>query len=149
MKLDKRVTAALVGAAAVGATVGVAYYLKKQSAEVEIPVQLEQSHVSWLEEVAVKYTSGDPKKALQTLIGHCQSTSKDSAVEKKIFEEFRCNTCGKKEKVEYTAVVTGSQLAFVNRMTAQYGIKGGKDKTMRILLEYALNDVEQATIFGS
>lgn len=147
---DKRLTAVLVGTAAVGAGIGLAYYLctKERFGIVTMTVDLEKTHIAWLQEKADHHTAGDIQKALQAVITYCMTSCSDAKIEEDIFGKVRCNTCGEKSKVEHATVLGNTQLQFVKAMTSKHKIDGGNAKAMRIMLEYAKNDVEASAIFG-
>lgn len=151
VKMDKRVTLALVGTAGV-CGVGLAYYVYKQyrSADeiIEIELKLESSHLEWLRIVSEKYTEGNLTEALKKVLEHCQAASEDPETAEAIFEKVRCNSCGKKEKVPYTASLPRKHVSFIAEAAKKYKITAGNDKCVRVMLEYAINDSEESSVFS-
>lgn len=155
-KMDKRMTLALAGAAALGGA-GLGYYLYKKNCEsssesgsesIAVEVKLEQEHITWLDGIAAKYTSGDSVKALHKVVDHCMAASTDEKVAEIIFKEIRCNTCGKKAKVDYTAQLSREHVSFIDDAVAKYEISAGKDKCLRVMFEYVINDTVESSVFG-
>lgn len=151
-KIDKRVALAVVGAAAVGAGAGLAYYVYKKrcqadSGVVGLEVKVEQTHATWLDDIAAKYTSGDSVKALHMLVEHCKTASSDDTVAETIFEKVRCKSCGKKEKVAFTATLSKDHVAFINSALEKYELSG-QDKTLRVMFEYVINETQESAVFG-
>lgn len=155
-KMDKRVVFAVMGTAAVGAGAGLAYYLYKKRCQdasdmspcVSLEVEVEQTHATWLDGIAVKYTNGDSVKALHMLVEHCKTASSDDAVAEAIFKKVRCKACGKKEKVAFTATLSKDHVAFIDSALEKYKISGGQDKTLRVMFEYVINETQESAVFG-
>lgn len=152
-KMDKRVTLALVGTAALGGA-GLAYYFYKKQCQsagdtVDVEVKLEQAHVTWLDGIAAKYTNGDSVKALHILVEHCKAASSDDAVAEAIFKKVRCKSCGKKQKVTYTASLSQEHMSFIESAISQYEISAGQDKCLRVMFEYVINETQESSVFGS
>lgn len=139
---------------AVGAGIGIAYYLHTRASKstddlVPLDFKLEQSHVTWLEEMALKYTSGNASNALQKLIDHCATASGDAAEAETIFKKVRCNACGGKQKVSFIAMLTPQQVEFIDASEAKYEVPGGRGKTLRVMFEYVINDTVHDEVFGN
>lgn len=151
--MDKRAKIA-IAAVTVGAGVGVAYYIyktRKEGSSGDLSIELDETHITWLSEVASKYAEGDPVKALQMLIDHCITASADEKTAGVIFKDIRCNTCGDgaKTKVPFVAKLLPAHIAFIDSCIDKYGIKGGQGKTVRIMCEYAKADAEESSVFSS
>lgn len=147
MGLDRRAVL-IASSAVVGA--GLAYYVYKTTSRkrvVTLALQVESTHVTWVQEMATKY-SMDATAVVKQLVQYCETASLDGAAET-IFNEKRCNTCGAKDKVDMSVSITGGQLQFIDNMTAKYAITKGRDKALRVMFEFAMNDVEDSTIFAS
>lgn len=154
MSLDKRLAYALSGLAAVGAGAGLAYYLYKTQCQaatgiVEAEFVVEETHLTWLDGIAAKHTNGDVERALHALIDHCKTTSEKDDGAETIFKKVRCNSCEKKKKVTFKAKLTPEHIAFINEAKDKYEIAAGPDKTLRVMLEYAINDTEEGVMFGA
>lgn len=153
MGTDRRIVYAIAGTAAVGAGAALVYYIytKQNQAAMglmDLNLKVEEKHVTWLEGIASKYTGGDIVKALHNMIDNCQAVSTDSKLAEMIFEKIRCNSCGKKKKVNFSAKLTGDQVAFIENAVEKYDITGGKEKALRVMFEYAINDAEENIMFG-
>ncbi|CDF36273.1 unnamed protein product [Chondrus crispus] len=151
-KLDKRVTIALIGTASVCGA-GLAYYLYNRhfhSSEesIEIELNLESAQLEWLGTVSDKYTDGDVAIAMKKVVDHCQVASEDPKAAETIFKKVRCNSCGKKEKLPFTVSLLQKQVDFLGDAAKKYEITAGNDKCMRVMLEYAINDAQESSIFG-
>lgn len=149
---NRKITLAIAGAAAAGVGFATAYYLyrKTQASQItSVPIRIETYHQSYLQASAATYTQGDQQEALRRIIAYCINISSSSSEsEQTIFTNVRCNSCGKKEKIAYEALITNAQLDFVNRVMATYNIDAGQEKAVRIMLEYCINEVEDAVIFA-
>eukprot|EP00737_Agarophyton_chilense_P002796 gb/GEZJ01003214.1/.p1 GENE.gb/GEZJ01003214.1/~~gb/GEZJ01003214.1/.p1 ORF type:complete len:204 (+),score=35.30 gb/GEZJ01003214.1/:34-612(+) len=152
MHFDKRIAFAAAGITAAGVGFATAYYLYRSenasSCLIILPIRLEKYHEQYLQQVAEKYTRGDQQKALQTIVQHCMNATSDDTVDERIFKTVRCNSCGKKEKVAFQAMLPKTQAQFITTMVAKHDIGGGDEKVVRILFEYCINDVENALIFA-
>lgn len=149
--VSKKVTYALLAtAAAVGAGCGVVYYMKKRSGngvETRIAVELEKSHISWIEEQAKTYTNGDMSKAIQQVIAHCVQKCGSTAGADEVFKQIRCNTCGGKDKVALSTVFLEDHVKFSTEAMETYKVESF-DKVIRIMFEYVINDVNTAVVFS-
>lgn len=149
--VSKKVTYALLAtAAAVGAGYGVVYYMKKKSvvvAETRVSVELEKSHISWLEEQAKTYTNGDISKAIQQVIAYCVKTCESTAGANNVFKEIRCNSCGDKDKAALSTVFLEDHVNFSTEAMKTHDVESF-DKVIRIMFEYVINDVNVAVVFS-
>ncbi|KAI0563962.1 hypothetical protein FGB62_32g152 [Gracilaria domingensis] len=152
MPFDKRVAYAVAGITAAGVGFGTAYYLyrsqTKSSTLVTLPVRIEKYHEEYLQQAAQKYTQDDVQKAFQTIVQHCMDATSNETSDELIFKTVRCNACGKKEKIAFDALLSKPQTQFITSMIAKHGIGGGEEKVVRILLEYCINEVDDAVIFA-
>lgn len=152
MGTDKRVTYLLAGTAAVGASALAYYFYTKENKDamdaIQQDVNLDEIHVTWLEGIAVKYTNGDKVEALHKMLNNCITLSVDSDRDEAIFQKIRCKTCGQKNKVSFRTNLTPDQVAFISASAEKHDITGGKDKALRIMFEYSMNDADEGVMFG-
>lgn len=150
--MNNKVKVAL-GAAAIGAGLGIAYYTYKkrsqnETSDVELEVLIEHVHVEWLEEIANKYTNGDTNEALCKVIEHCKMVSIDEEQAQTVFKKVRCFTCGKKLKVLFQARLSKELICFIEDVSAKYEISSSQDKALRVMIEYVMKDTEGNVVFG-
>lgn len=143
-----------LGVCAVGAGLGIAYYVYNRRSRVPdglvpLTLELEQSHVTWLEEMAGKYTDGNCIIALGKLVEYCKVVGAEGEGAEVIFKKVRCNACNGKQKVSFIAMLTPVDVEFIEASTATYEIPGGRDKTVRVMFEYVINDTVHDEVFGS
>lgn len=151
--MDNRVKIAL-GVAAVGAGLGIAYYVYKKRSQngtdnIELELLIEQAHVEWLEDKATRHTNGDTDEALSKVIEHCKIASTDEDKARSVFKKVRCFSCGQKLKILFRGRLSREHVSFIESACAKYELSGGQDKTLRIMMEYAMRDAEESVVFGS
>lgn len=158
MPLDPRTRTIVLSVAAAGAGCTLAYLLYRKrrgaappaTATVRLSATIEKLHAEWLSLMTEKYTAGDQDVALAKLIAHCERVHKSGAgAADTIFKEVRCNSCDGKDKVDVSYMVLVAQLDFVGNMMQLYNIDAGIGKALRIIFEYAINDVEAGVIFSA
>lgn len=147
------VTIGVSVAATVGAGCAVYYVYKKRSAstttpKVEYEATVEKGHIAWLEDMATTYTKGDRSKAVCVLLQFCCSLDEREQAAA-IFGPIRCNACGQKDKASLVVSVEATHVAYLDAVCAKHAIKGGRDKALRVILEYAKSDGDLNTIFNT
>lgn len=150
--MDRRTKLLLGGlaATAAGCTLGYVMYKRAYGAVDGMSLDLEEAQIEWLQEMAMKHSSGDMDRTISVLFDHCVSECADPAKADKIFIQIPRKTCDSdKKKVAIIYNITGVQCVFLRGIVLTYEISDGISKTFRIMCDYGMNDANADDIFQS
>lgn len=81
-------------------------------------------------------------KALRILLTYAQHAANDML----IFEQIRCIFCNDKQKVSSKYTIDYAHDQYLSEMVSKHKL-AGKDKAVRIIIDYAMTSEDKATIF--
>lgn len=135
------------GVAGCAAAYGIYQIVSKKvgvDGDVESVYSLEKKHIDWIAAKAKEFCGGSTDKAVQVLLDYAMTDGSEAT----IFETVRCNTCGgKKDKGDHTATIKVSQEAYLTAMAGKHNLKDGTQKALRVVVEYAMTDGDETSIF--